>query len=133
MKVKDMEAKVLLVLALRCQEDGGLAREILEEQLAMGFPRLGQEVRQIYVELGLPDATRMEVEKKQVREAIQFNSVKEVKAEMTGMIKLKELAMCYLRQPQTYLDWSVEESRMVFRLQTRMLDLKGLYINKESK
>ena len=38
---------------------------------------------------------------------------------------LKELAMCDLRQPQSYLDWSVEECRMAFRLQTRMLDCRA--------
>ena len=35
------EAKVLMVMAIRGQEEGGLAREVLEEQLAMGFPGLG--------------------------------------------------------------------------------------------
>ena len=47
LKFSVMEAKVLLVLAIRSQEEGGPSREILEEQLAMGFPGLGQEVRQI--------------------------------------------------------------------------------------
>ena len=61
-----MEAKILLVLAIRRLEEGGLAREILEEQLAMRFPELGQEVRNICVELGLPDATRQDLDKRDV-------------------------------------------------------------------
>ena len=101
LKFRVMEVKVLLVLAIRSQEEGGPAREILEEQPAMGFPGLGQEVRQISVELGLPDATRMDVQKEQVSEAIQVNSLKELEAAMTVKIKLKELTMCDLRQPQS--------------------------------
>ena len=128
MKFRVMEAKVLLVLAIRSQEEGGLAREILEEQLAMGFPGLGQEVRQICVELGLPDDTRMDVQKEQVREAIQLNSLKELKAEMTGKIKIKELAMCDLRQPQSYFYWSVEDILLTnfLRLPDRLICLSRI-------
>ena len=36
------------------------------------------------MELGLPDATRMDVQKEQLSEAIQVNSLKELKAEMRG-------------------------------------------------
>ena len=41
MKLRVMEAKVLLVLAVRRQEEGGLAKEVLEEQMAMSFPGPG--------------------------------------------------------------------------------------------
>ena len=41
----------MLVLAVRRQEEGGLAREVLEEQMAMSFPGLGQEGRQICQEV----------------------------------------------------------------------------------
>ena len=51
-----------------------------------GVPKLGQEVRQICVELGLPDATMImimiKVHKKQVREAIQLSSLKALNADM---------------------------------------------------
>ena len=42
MKFRVMEAKVLLVLAIRSQEEGGLAREILEEQLPWGSQGWGR-------------------------------------------------------------------------------------------
>ena len=115
---------MLLVLAIQRQEEGGLARDVLKEQLAMGFPGLGHEVREICKELGLPDATRMDINKKEVKEAIQLSSLREVKAEMAGKTKLQELALCDLREAQSYMDWSVEESRMAFRLQNRMLDCR---------
>ena len=55
------EAKMLMLMAIRGQEEGALAREVLEEQLNMGFPGMGQEVTQICKELGIPDASRQEV------------------------------------------------------------------------
>ena len=58
MKRRVLEAKVMLLLVVRRQEEGGLAREVLEEQMAMGFPGLGQEVRKMCKEVGLPDAIR---------------------------------------------------------------------------
>ena len=67
MKWRVMEAKILLVLAIRRQEEGGLALEVLEEQMAMGFPGLGQEVRQICLEVGLPDATKIDIEVEEVK------------------------------------------------------------------
>ena len=125
MKYMVMEAKVLLVLAIQRQEEGGLAREVLEEQLAMGFPGLGHEVREICKEVGLPDATRMDIHKKEVKEAIKLSSLRDVKAEMAGKTKLQELALCDLREHQSYIDWSGEVSRMAFLLQNRMLDCRA--------
>ena len=58
-----------LVQAIRRQEEGGLAKEVLEEQLSMGFPGLGQEVTQICRELRLPDASRQEVDKEEIKES----------------------------------------------------------------
>ena len=34
-------------MAIRRQEHGGLAREVLKEQLSFGYPRLGLEVSEI--------------------------------------------------------------------------------------
>ena len=54
---------MLLELGLKRQKEGELAREVLEEQLSMGFPGLGQVVREIR-ELGLPDTTQLDSQKK---------------------------------------------------------------------
>ena len=82
MKWRIVEAKVLLVMAIRSQKEGGLAREVLEEQLALGYPGLGQEVRKICVEIGIQDASQMKVQKEQVKEAIKLNHLKKLKVEM---------------------------------------------------
>jgi hypothetical protein len=119
------EAKILLVKAIRTQEEGQLVREVLEEQLAMGFPGLGQEVRELCRELGLPDATTMEIEKEEIKEAIQISNLAKLKADMQGKVKLEELSQTDVRQAQEYVNWSVEECRMGFRLQTKMLDCRS--------
>ena len=120
-----MEAKIMLVRAIRTQEEGQLAREELQEQLAMGFPGLGQEVREHCRELGLPDATTEEVDKEEVKKAIQLSSLTKLKADMQGKVKLEQLARTDMRQVQEYVNWSVEECRMGFRLQTHMLDCRA--------
>ena len=64
--------KILLVLALKQQEEGCLAKEVLEEQMRMGWPGLGKEVKEICQEIGLPDATSdtVNIEKETVKDAI---------------------------------------------------------------
>ena len=125
MRWRVMESKVLLVLAIRRQEEGGLAREVLEEQLAMGFPGPGKEVSSICEGCaGLPDACRMEVTKEEVKEAIRLDHLMKLKGEMSGKKKLEELSRCDLRRAQDYVGWRVEECRMAFRLQNKMFDCR---------
>ena len=119
------EAKVLLVMAIRRQEEGGLAREVLEEQLAMGFPGLGQEVTKICEELRIPDASRQEVSKEELKDAIKMNHLASLKAEMVGKIKLEAIARTDMRKEQEYVHWSVEDCRTAFRLQTRIFDCRA--------
>ena len=57
MKWRIWEAKILLVLAIWGQEDSCLARQVLQEQVRMGWPGLAREVRNICHKIGLPDAT----------------------------------------------------------------------------
>ena len=83
------EAKVLLVRAIRRQDERGLAREVLEEQLAMGCPGLGQEVSAICKEVGLPDACRTEVEASRVKENIRLDHLNFLNAKLARKEKLK--------------------------------------------
>ena len=55
------QEKVLLVKAIKEQEDGCLAKEVLEEQVRMGWPGLAQEVKEICHLTGLPDITERDV------------------------------------------------------------------------
>ena len=125
MKWRVMEAKLHKVQAIRSQEEGGLARDVLEEQLNMGFPGLGQEVSQICREIGLPDASRQEVNKEDISEAIKANHLKILNTEMVGKVKLEELARADTRRAQEYVEWGVEDCRMAYRLQTKMFDCRA--------
>ena len=125
MKWRVMEAKVLLLLAIKRQEEGGLALEVLEEQMAMGFPGLGQEMRQICQEVGLPDATRMDVQPEEVKKCMKLDNLKHQKCDMGGMTKLQELSKSDTRVPQEYVSWTVDECRMAYRLQTKMFDCRA--------
>ena len=79
-------AKLLLVVALREQEEDCLAREVLEGQVGMGWPVLAQEAQEICQEIGLPDVTNSKnrVEKENVKEAIKMNHLMKLKEQMTG-------------------------------------------------
>ena len=75
---------MLLAQAIRNQEEGGLASEILEEQLAMAWPGLGKELSEICAHLKLPDASRLEVQKETIQKAVWFDHLKSVKNELKG-------------------------------------------------
>ena len=66
------EANILLVLAIWGQEDICLARQLLQEQIRMGWPELGREVMEIFQKIGPPDASdeEVDIEKEAVKEAI---------------------------------------------------------------
>ena len=55
--------KVSLVTS---QEEENLCKEVLEVQVAMGWPGLTREVREICMKVGLPDATKKYVCKKDI-------------------------------------------------------------------
>ena len=45
--------KILLVMSIRKQEEEGLARTVLEEQISMGWPGLAKQVIKICTQIGL--------------------------------------------------------------------------------
>ena len=123
MKWRIWEAKILLVLAIWGQEDSCLARQVLKEQVRMGWPGLGREVRDICQKIGLPDATNEEVqlEKEDVKEAIKIDHLQYLKENMKGE-KLRVMSQTDMRERRFYTKYSVEEARMAFRLETFQFD-----------
>ena len=119
MKWRVWQEKILLAQAIRNQEEGGLASEILEEQLAMAWPGLGKEVSEICAHLKLPDASRMEIDKETIQKAVRYDHLKAVKSELKGD-KLKEMARSDISTRRQYTAWSLAECRMAYRLETRM-------------
>ena len=120
------EEKVLLVLVLKGQKEGCLAQEVMREQIRMGWPGLGQEVRQICKEIGLPDATneKVDIEKEAVKEAILLHHLQYLKKEMKGK-KLEIMARSDMRKRKEYNKYGIEDCHMAFRLETFQLDCRA--------
>ena len=113
------------MLALQQQGEGCLAKEVLQEQVRMGWPGLGQEVQAICREIGLPDATceTVMIEKEAVKEAILIHHHKHLKHEMKGK-KLEKMARTDMRRRREYTKFGVEDCRMAFRLETYQFDCR---------
>jgi hypothetical protein len=120
MKWRVWEQKILLVQAIKQQEEGGLAREVLEEQLQMGWPGLVMEVSQISKDINIPDATQEVISKDIISKAVRYDHVKSLKLELRGK-KLQEMANSDVSGRRQYTSWSLLECRMAFRLETKML------------
>ena len=91
MKLRVWEAKILLVQAIRRQEEGGLARQVLEEQLQMGWPGLAQEVSQICQDIHLSDGAREDICDEDIKKAIKYDHIKVLKLQLRGR-KLQQMA-----------------------------------------
>ena len=61
---------MLLVRAIRLQSDGGLARQILEEQVLLRLPGPAREAEDICREVGLDNVCRIDISKKEINDAI---------------------------------------------------------------
>ena len=119
MKWRVWEAKILLVQAIRRQEEGGLAREVLEEQLQMGWPGLAQEVSQICQDIHLPDGAREDIDNEDIKKAIKYDHLKALKLQLRGR-KLQQMANSDVSTRREYTGWSLLECRMAYRLETEM-------------
>ena len=119
MKWRVWEAKILLVQAIRRQEDGGLAKDVLEEQVRMSWPGLASEVSQICKEINLPDASTKDVDKEDIKKAIKYDHIKSLKLDLKGE-KLKSMSNSDISTRREYTSWGLLECRMAFRLETNM-------------
>ena len=119
MKWRIWESKLLLAASILEQEDGVLARQVMEQQLEAGWPGLGQEVAAICQEVGLPNICQEQVDKKRVKEAIFYHHMKDLKIEMKKYEKLDDISDGDFRTTQSYMkDFCLEHCRMGFRLRT---------------
>ena len=120
MKWQIWEAKLMLVTSLKQQKEEVLAKQMLEQQLEMDWPGLGREVAAICNELGLPNVCLEEVDTRQIKEAILYNHLKELKKEIKRFEKLDDISNDDFRQTQSYMKHhSLEFCRMAFRLRTK--------------
>ena len=120
------QEKLLLVKVIREQYDKCLAKQVLEEQLTLELPGPVKEVSEICQVLGIPDVSREEVGKSEIKEAVHHHHQMSLKKEMEGLKKCEELKNQDLSKPQGYFSMKcLEDCRMAFRLQCKMFDCPG--------
>ena len=73
------------------QEEENLCREVLEVQLAMGWPGIIREVQDICKEVGLEDVTKKYISRKKILEYVQFYDMKLAKDKMLSLEKCKTI------------------------------------------
>ena len=114
--------KLMLARSLG-QKDGSLAGSIYKEQLRMGWPGLATEVEEICHKIGLGNINEMEVTKAEICDAIEMHGYKEMKEEMEGKEKLKDIRHGNFRKPQEYMEEkSIENARMAYRVRSKMVE-----------
>ena len=126
MRHRIWQQKILLVLAIWQQEEGSLARQVLEEQVRMDWPGLAREVQEICRQTGLPDVTDKNVilDKASVKDAIKVNHLQYLKDNMTGQ-KLEAMKWTDMRDRRPYTKLRNDECRMAFRLEVLQFDCRA--------
>ena len=122
MRFRVYQEKVLLVKDIKEQEEDCLAKQVLEEQVRMGWPGLAVEVQEICHLTGLPDITKKE--KSDIKETMQLSHLKCLKEEMTE-VKLDRMKNTDMRARRSYTKWNLEMCRMVFRLESYQFECRG--------
>ena len=132
-----LEKICLVTRILHTSEDkDNHCREVLEEQLRQGWPGLTAEVQEICLKVGLPDATKMYLNRKEVAKSMEYHSMKVAKDEMGEKQKCRHLKNKDLRKMQSYmLRKSLSDSRIEFLWQTDMIEtrttMKGKYLKNQ--
>ena len=126
MRLRIWAEKVKMVIALRVMDERFLARQVYDEQVKQGWPGLSREVAEICLQIGLPDANVVTIAKAQVDKAIKEYNKGEIRAVMSSnYTKLDELVEVEDGCVKEYMKMkNLAESRMMFRIRTKMLNLK---------
>ena len=113
-------------MVIRKMDKTFLAMQIYEEQVQLQWPGLAREVEVICSAIGIPDVNQSTVNKRDVDMAIQKVNREEIVKEMKEKYKkLDELVDTENGLVKDYMKTkNIMESRMLFRIRTKMLDLK---------
>jgi hypothetical protein len=114
------------------KEKKNLCREVLQVQLAMGWPGIMKEVKEICRAVGLEDVTIKYLHREKVKEYMQYFDMKCAKEKMKSLDKCSMIRNKDCRFVQAYMfEKSLEQSRLEFIWQTQMIDtrctMKGKY------
>jgi hypothetical protein len=137
-KWRIFEEKCMLLLQIKCLEEGSLAKIIYEEAESNSWPGLGKDVRQICLDIGIPDLNSNIMTKQDIRKAIQHSHYEHMMQLFEGSSKLHDIKEDDFRSMQLYFnDKNLESARTKFKIRTKMLDkipgnFKNLYKNQEN-
>ena len=135
MKWRIWVMKLNLVLTLKNLSKNALARKVFYDQITQGYLGLVKEMVNICKEIGLKNICIEDVSKNDIKIAVRLHHLKCLKEEMKDLEKCSDLLKQDLSKPQSYFtSKSMEESRVSFRVQVRMIDcpgnMKGKYIGR---
>ena len=113
----------LVAVILHRTEPTNYSRQILEEQMLMGWEGLALEAKELCAKLGLPDVTQKDIHRTDIKSAVLYDNVKVIKKEMEPLKKLEKIKYSDCRTMASYmLEKSLEDSRLEFLWLTDMLD-----------
>ena len=138
--VWDMEHKValeklcLVTTVLHNRKDNNYAKELLEEELLHSWGGITEEVKTICEVMGLPDATRQYIGRREAKEAMSLHHLVTLKKEMEGKSKCDKIYNKDLRIMQDFMkEKSLENSRIEELWMTDMLDTRSTMKGKYNK
>ena len=131
MKWRIWESKCLLLKQIQELDDTALAKKICQEADDRGWPGLKSEVKEICRQIGIEDLNKHNISKTHIKEAIFYSHYKSMKEDMSKSSKLEDIQNEDYRCIQPYfLDKSVSNTRLAFRIRTKMLEkIPGNYKN----
>ena len=134
MKQRIWLKKLMTARSILCQDDS-LARRVYDQQLAMGWPGLSAEVRNICKQVGLEDLNVVMQDKDVIKEAVFYHNYKEMKEDMAKYRKLEDIRHEDFRYLPDYIvkEKSLEKVRLAYRIRTKMVnDVKANFKNSHS-
>lgn len=109
------------------------SRQILEEQLLMNWEGLAKEAKELCIQLGLPDVSKKDIHREDIKSAVMYHNIKKLKEEMGPLKKLEMIKYINFRKMAPFMkEKSLEDSRLEFLWLTDMLDSRSTMSKKYS-
>lgn len=116
--------KICLVAKLlhRTQPEN-YARQVLQEQIMMGWEGIAKEARELCSKVGLPDVAKKDIHRNDIKEAMKYHHLANLRDEMKPYRKLDKIKFKDCSKMADYMtEKSLEDSRLEFKWLTGMLD-----------
>ena len=134
MKYRIWTRKLTFVNTIKNMPKGTLAKQIFDEQVKRGWPGLAREASEICQVLDIPNIVRKDVRKteweKLVKQATRNKHEEELKEEVGSKTKLEGIKDEDMKRKEYFQQKSLEDTRLLFRIRTRMVELKANFKNK---